>query len=43
MCSHAPTKGEQMVCYYSHYINVVRGNEKRLTLTIRSLASWNRN
>ena len=29
MCSHAPTKGEQMVRYYGHYINVVRGKRNK--------------
>jgi len=29
MCSHAPTKGGQMVRYYGHYINVVRGKRKK--------------
>lgn len=29
MCSHVPNKGEQMVRYYGHYSNVVRGKRKK--------------
>ncbi|MFC1488621.1 transposase [Thermodesulfobacteriota bacterium] len=32
MCSHVPTKGEQMVRYYGYYSNVSRGRRKK-TLT----------
>ena len=28
MCSHAPNKGEQLVCYYGYYGNVTRGKRK---------------
>jgi hypothetical protein len=28
MCSHVPNKGDQMVRYYGHYSNVVRGKMK---------------
>jgi hypothetical protein len=30
MCSHVPSKGEQMVRYYGHYSNVSRGKRKML-------------
>jgi hypothetical protein len=29
MCSHVPSKGEQMVRYYGHYSNVSRGRRKK--------------
>jgi len=29
MCSHVPNRGEQMVCYYGYYGNVLRGKRKK--------------
>jgi len=29
MCSHVPSKGEQMVRYYGYYSNVARGKRKK--------------
>ena len=29
MCSHVPSKGEQMVRYYGYYSNVSRGKRKK--------------
>ena len=29
MCSHVPNRGEQMVRYYGHYSNVLRGKRKK--------------
>ena len=43
MCSHVPNKGEQMARCYGYYSNVARGKRKRLLLTIRYPAFWNRN
>ena len=29
MCSHVPDRGEQMVRYYGHYSNVLRGKRQQ--------------